>query len=104
MAMPTETEMEIFRLKVRIRLIERLLIKTAFLTSHVQGILTVAGTRTGLEGWLDPNSEVALRAYGPALQDPGLAALYADEVKDITDNLKKVVNEIGNDAEKAFGP
>jgi hypothetical protein len=99
-----EADLETFRLKFRLALLERLTLKTAFLASHVQGILTVAGTREGLRGWLDANSEEALRVYGAALGDPALTALFADEAKEITDAMKSTVDKIAAEANKAFGP
>ncbi len=98
-----ESDLGVFRLRFRLALLERLVLKTAFLASHVQGILSVAGTREGLQGWLDANSEEALRVYGAALADPGLTALFADEAKEITDSMKETVNRIAVEAERAFG-
>jgi hypothetical protein len=100
----TETDLEIFRIRFRQALLERLIIKTAFLASHVQGILSVAGTREGLSGWLDANSEEALHVYGEALKDPALTALFSDEAKEITEAMKRNVDKIALEAQKAFGP
>lgn len=99
-----ESDLEIFRVRYRLTLLERLVLKTAFLATHVQGILSVAGTREGLSGWLDANSEEVLRAYGVALEDPALTALFADEAKEITDSMKRTVDQIAAEAQKAFGP
>jgi hypothetical protein len=100
----TEADLETFRLRFRLALVERLAIKTAFLASHVQGILSVAGTREGLLEWLHANSDESLRIYGAVLEDPGLTALFSDEAKDITDGMKKTVEKIAAEADKAFGP
>jgi hypothetical protein len=99
-----EADLEVFRVRWRLALLERLVLKTAFLADHVKGSLTVAGTATALKGWLDTNSATADRAYGAALEDPALTALFADEVKAITDDLKKTVDSIAVEAKKAFGP
>jgi hypothetical protein len=97
-----ESDLEVFRLRFRVALLERLVLKTAFLASHLQGILSVAGTREGLLGWLDANSEESLRVYGAALKDPALTALFADEAKEVTDSMKRTVDQIAGEAKKAF--
>jgi hypothetical protein len=100
----TETDLEIFRIRFRLALLERLVLKTVFLASHVQGILTVTGTREGLSGWLDANSEDTIRVYGETLKDPALTALFSDEAREITEAMKRTVDKIASEAQKAFGP
>jgi hypothetical protein len=98
-----QADLETFRLRFRMALIERLTIKTFFLATHVQGLLTVAQTETGLGELLDGESAEALRVYGLALGDPGLTALFADEAKEITDSVKKTVGEIAVFAQGHLG-
>lgn len=100
----TPADLETFRLRFRLALVERLVLKTFFLATHVQGALTVSQTEQGLQELLDAESAEALRVYGAALEDPGLTALFADEAQEITDSVKKTVIAIAVEARKAFGP
>jgi hypothetical protein len=100
----TEDDVEKFRLRFRLALIERLAIKTFFLATHVQGVLTVAQTEQGLGELLDGESAEALRVYGEALGDPALTALFADEAREITEDVKHAIAKLAVFARKAFGP
>ena len=79
--MEDRAEMEAFRLRYRVSLLERLVLKTAYAAPVLAGRLSAEESRQALAGWLSATSEATDRAYGAALQDPALMALYADEAQ-----------------------
>ena len=97
-----QIDIEIFRINCRLALIERLTIKTAFAAVRAEGSLTTAAVSMALKEWFDASSESADQSYGPLLKDPALTALYTDEARTITNNLKQIVDEVFLEAKKAF--
>ena len=90
--MTDEAEIRAFRERFRISLIERLVLKNAFAAPVIAGHLSIRESHKELTEWLDQNSKNADQAFGGHFRDPGLSALYADEVKEIVDAMKKVVD------------
>lgn len=50
-----------------------------------------------LKDWLETNSERADSVYGGHFQDPAKAALYADTMKEITDEMSRHVDAIATE-------
>ena len=98
-----ELEIELFRLRMRTRLLEHLVAKALLHGASAIPSLTLkqlSERRAGLENWLDKNLEVTDQAYGARFQnDPAQAALYADEVLDIATDLKATINSVAADIE-----
>jgi hypothetical protein len=65
--------------------LERLTIKTAFAFYVKAGGLTVGQTIRTLKEYLDATSAQADVVYGAVLEDLGLTALFADELKEVTE-------------------
>lgn len=87
-------DVEAFRTRVRVSLIERLVLKIAFQEPVLNHQLSGQESREVLIEWLESNSTAADSAYGAHFRgDAAQAALYADELKEIVDQMKKTVNE-----------
>ncbi len=84
-----QADINAFRTRVLINLIERLVLKVAFEEPVRTKHLTAAQSRDALKAWLDTNSSAADAAYGSRFRnDPAQSALYADEVKDLIEAMK----------------
>jgi hypothetical protein len=98
-----EAEMEAFRYRVRVKLLEEIVLKTAFLASRLDGRLSIGQTAQALKDNFDATSALADRQYGAAFQDPALAGLYSDEIRAVADEMKKAVDKIAKAANQSFG-
>jgi len=88
-----ETDLEIFRLKARMLLIERLALKTAFAMPVALGACTKEESRRQLIEFLEaPIGEGLERAFGQRYQDPAKTALYSEEVREVVSSMKAYVN------------
>jgi hypothetical protein len=84
-----QADIDAFKMRVRINLIERLIFKVAFEDPVRAGHLTAMQSRDALKAWLDINSSAADAAYGSRFRnDPAQSALYADEVKELIEMMK----------------
>jgi hypothetical protein len=84
-----QADIDAFKMRVRINLIERLMLKVAFEDPVRAGHLTALQSRDALKAWLDINSSAADAAYGLRFRnDPAQSALYADEVKELIEAMK----------------
>jgi hypothetical protein len=92
--------LEDFRVRYRLLLLEQLVLRHALLEPAIHRRLPIRESATELKGWLEKNSALADRAYGAALADPALAALYADEAKEIVEEMKKDADQIAAGMEK----
>jgi len=90
----SQKDVDDFRLYCRVSLLERLVLKTAFVAPLLDHRLSAEESRDSLKGWLDLNSQAADLAYGKHFRDPAQTALYADEVKEITEKLKLEVDKL----------
>jgi hypothetical protein len=93
-----------FRDGMRQNIVERLALQTALAVRMSVLGLSAQESCENLKGWLDHNSAVADQAYGSHFRDPALSALYADEVREIVDEMKAEVDKMGDDAKRIFGP
>jgi hypothetical protein len=98
-----ESDLEVFRTRFRLRLLEQLVLKVSFAFYIKQAGLSAQQTETMLKGYLDDTSALADRVYGAALEDPGLTALFADEAKAVVEAMKKSVTDMAVEARKTFG-
>jgi hypothetical protein len=92
-----QTDVEAFRDRFRLWVIERLALKFALGGPVFFAGLSIEESSDSLKGWLDLNSSRADQSYGSHFRDPALAALYADEVKEVIEDMKKGVDEIAED-------
>jgi hypothetical protein len=83
-----------FRERFRISLIELLALKNAFATPLLIEGKSIDESRDIVKEWLDRASATADQAYGQHFQEPGMVALYADEVKEVVENMKAQVDKI----------
>lgn len=88
----SEKDIGEFRREFRISMIERLVIKTAFGVPVLAGGAPAQQSGDALKEWLDLNSQKADEAYGAHFHDPALSALYADEAKEVIEDMKKIVD------------
>jgi hypothetical protein len=89
-----ESDLAEFRDRFRFWVVERLALKFALGGPVFFAGLSIEESSDSLKGWLDLNSSQADHAYGSHFRDPALTALYADEVKEVIEDLKKGVDEI----------
>jgi hypothetical protein len=82
----------------RMSVLENLALKTAFQAPVLSRRLSAKESRDVLIGWLNSNSSAADAFYGEFFQDPAMTALYADEVRSITDELIKSVEDLYNNS------
>jgi hypothetical protein len=75
-------------------IVERLAIKNAFAVPLLFLGKSLEESQNDLKDWLDQQSNTADQAYGAHFGDPALAALYAEEVKEITEDMKTIVDKI----------
>lgn len=94
--MVTPTEIEAFRLRYRLSIVERLALK-ALLLLPLLNRQSLSESQSELKDWLDKCSESADEAYGEVFRDPSQMALYADEVKIIVEEMKGYVDSLVGD-------
>ena len=88
-----QADIDAFRTRVLINMIERLILKVAFEEPVRASHLTAVQSRDALKSWLDINSSAADAAYGSRFRnDPAQSALYADEVKELIEAMKRNVD------------
>jgi hypothetical protein len=86
-----ETELEFFRLKFRLFLIERLVLRLSFSALQSGSRRSIQAARKELSDYLERAAELADQVYGEHYRDPALAALYADEVREMVQSLVNFV-------------
>lgn len=89
--MADPVEQETFRTRLRLDLLERVVLITAFQTPVLSGQLTVDQSQQALEGWLDMQSTIADTLLGAHFQEPAQTGLYADEAREVIDRMKALV-------------
>jgi hypothetical protein len=99
-----ESDLEVFRTRTRLRLLEHLTIKTAFAFYIKVGGLSVEQTQRTLKEYLDAASTETDRVYGEVLRDPGPTAIFADEAKDVAEKMKVTIDQVANDAVQILRP
>jgi len=98
MGNPPEAAIAKFREGFRLRLIERLVLQTALIARVSSLGLSVEKAQTGLKEWLDKNSSVTDEVLGEYSHDPGIVALFGDEVHELVEELKTIVDALAADA------
>ena len=93
----SEADVADFRARFRLWLIERLALKFALGGPVFFGGISIEQSGAALKDWLDLNSSTIDAAYGARFRDPAMAALYADEAKEVVEDLKRGVDEIAQD-------
>ena len=97
----TREEIEAFRLRYRLAMVEKMALK-ALLLQGAAPPLSLRGSQTNLEGWLDLCSASADQTYGKVFRDPAQMALYADEVKAIVEDVKKDLDKLVREIEEGL--
>ncbi len=93
-----EIDLKIFRVSARVMLMEQLILRNALLDPTLRGV-PLRDSQRALKGWLDTNVAIIDRAYGAALGDPALTALYADEVREAAESMKGKIDKMAEEAE-----
>ncbi|HUB64902.1 MAG TPA: hypothetical protein VL996_10755 [Methylocella sp.] len=91
---PDKSDILAFRERFRSELLERLVLTNAMALQVLASHLSVEQSHKSLTEWLDKNSQTADQVCGKHFGDPALTALYADEVKDVTERMKAIVDTI----------
>ena len=102
MSVPPD-EIAAFRNRVHFEIVERLTLQTALVVRASILGLSMQESRDRLKDWLEHNSVLADQVFGVHFGDPAQSALYADEVREIVDNLKAKVDKMAGDAENLLG-
>jgi hypothetical protein len=100
--MEDEAELQSFRLHFRVSILERLVLRTAFAAPVLAGRLSREESRRTLIDWLNLNSASADETVGEHFQDPALAGLYSDEVRNLIDNMIATVESFYEGSKDAF--
>jgi len=92
-----------FRQRYHFAIVERLAIKNAFAVPLLFLGKSLEESQNDLKDWLDQQSNTADQAYGAYFGDPALAALYAEEVKEVTEDMKTIVDKIAQRIKRREG-
>jgi hypothetical protein len=92
------SEVAEFRQRFRYTLCERLALQTALIVRRSALGLSIEEAAHALKDWLDANTASADQKYGEHFRDPGLTALYAEEVHEIIAELKAQVDKMAEQA------
>ena len=93
---------EAYSLGDGIHSLERLVLRTAFAAPVLAGRLSREESRQTLTEWLNLNSASADQTFGEHFQDPALAALYSDEIRNLIDNMIATVESFYEGSKGAF--
>jgi hypothetical protein len=91
----TENDLEIFRLKFRMRLFERLVLKLCLSMLMIHDQKSIQESRQELERYLRSAGSTATATFG-VLEDPALMALYCGEIEEIVDSLVRLLSKLPN--------
>jgi hypothetical protein len=90
-----ETDLEIFRLRFRVKILEQIALRLAFGAPVLTQGKSVEASRKQLVGYLRRASTLADEVYPKAVDDPAQAALYADEAREMIEEMVSFVNTLG---------
>jgi len=80
-----------YRERMRLRLIEQLVLQTALISPIESRELTVSQSQQRLERWLESNAARLDEVLGAHFREPSQTALYAEEVREMVDEMKEFV-------------
>ena len=98
----TEAELQLFRDRCRLFLIERLCLAQALSEPVLSGKWSAEQSRKLLGSWLEEQSKKADKLFGTHFREPALTALYGDEMREVVEEMKKVIDD-ATDILKAQG-
>ncbi len=98
--MTSKETVEILRLKIRVSLLENLVLRRAVETRVLGRHQSISEAESELAAWLDETSIDILQEAGKQSENPALTALIGDEAKDITDAMKAIVAKSAADLRK----
>jgi hypothetical protein len=91
-----QNELAVLRLRLRVDLLERLVLMNAFAMPLSSDRLSPQESAERLTNWLDTSGTAGDVAFGEHFRgDPAQAALYAEEWKTIADDMKATVAQLG---------
>ena len=93
---------EMVRVRIRLAIIEQMLLRTALLQPVLTRQLTIAQSGDALKEWLETFGTTFDAAYGAHFQDPALTALYSDEARAIIESLKERVDQLATDLQSVL--
>lgn len=89
-----EIELDLFRLRIRLNIVQEMALRGALLATYRTGNLDEAENLQALKHSISSNSQTADRQYGAVLRDPGKTAMYSDEVLAITEDMNHMLDLI----------
>ena len=90
-----QQELALLRLRMRVVLLERLVLSTAFVMPLLSSQISEQQNCDRLKDMLDKNGSSGDQAFGAQFPgDPARAGLYAEEWKAILDDMKATVDQI----------
>jgi uncharacterized alpha-E superfamily protein len=95
----TPEEIEAFRLRYKLEVVEKLAIKALLLLGAAPP-RSLRQSQREIKDWLDLCSTSADQAYGRVFRDPAQMALYADEVKAIVEHMKQDLDKLVREVEE----
>jgi hypothetical protein len=89
-----ESDLQAFRLNLRVAIIENLVLYHAVAEPVLNGKLTIADSQRLLEEWLEGTAASLGSQIGARLREPAQTALYSEEAAEIADDMKATVAKI----------
>ncbi len=84
---------ETFKARLRLEVLERLVLLTAFQSPLAVGHLTAEQSQALLNDWLDTNCANIDRELGAHFGEPAQTALYSEEAQDLAKRMKAIVEK-----------
>jgi hypothetical protein len=92
-----ENDRQLFRVKMRVSLIERLVLHMALSEGLSGETATIPASRRALEGWLDANGVRLAEFYTSNLDDAAEAVIFSEEAREVTETMKRVLTSVARD-------
>jgi hypothetical protein len=98
-----EAERELFRLKLRLSLMERLISRVALLpaSSFANAEAADQSSRLALEDWVEKDSERLGEFYGSALDDAASEVILSEEARELARKMKATIASVARDLDRS---
>ena len=97
----TDLELELARFRIRLDVIQRLTLKTAFGHPVILGVLNIEESRDSLKDWMQgPLTGIEAAARTAVGDDPAKIALLSEEVREIVEDMTRFVDECAAELKK----
>jgi len=95
--MPDKRELDFFKLRARLTILENLALRLALEARVSSQGLSIQDSQRYLEEWLETNAEEADRVYGKFFEGkPAMTALYAEAFREVIEELKERADRIAS--------